>query len=192
MRAANGGSGLIGGKLICELFNPAMVKVICFFTNTGKSPKDFSIYTCGVLGYKTEKILAGVFEGTDAIINLVGESIAAKRWTPAQEQKILSSRIDSTRAIVAALKRANCKPSVLLNASAVGYYGNVPEGEVTEGYPKGSGFLADVCEQWEMEALTARELGVRVVLIRTGIVLIKTAACCRNFFCRSDYLQVGR
>jgi uncharacterized protein (TIGR01777 family) len=112
-------------------------------------------------------------DGADAIINLTGESIAVRRWTSAQKRKILSSRIDSTRAIVSAIEQATRKPSVLINASAVGYYGNVPEEVVEEDHPKGNGFLSDVCEQWEREALRARELGIRVVLVRTGIVLDK-------------------
>jgi uncharacterized protein len=70
---------------------------------------------------------------------------------------------------------------VLLNASAVGFYGNVPEGNVNEAYPKGSGFLANVCEQWELEASRAQEFGVRVVNLRTGIVLDKREGALNRF-----------
>ena len=112
-------------------------------------------------------------DGADAVINLAGEPIAQKRWTREQKERIVSSRIDSTRALVEAIRRAQKKPAVLINASAVGYYGHVESGEVTESRPKGNGFLADTCAQWEKEALAAEALGVRVVCLRTGIVLEK-------------------
>jgi uncharacterized protein (TIGR01777 family) len=110
-------------------------------------------------------------DGADAVINLSGEPIAAKRWSPAQKEKILRSRIDPTRALVGAILGAGKKPAVLINASAVGYYGDVPGGVVTEAHPAGSGFLADTCRRWEEEALRAREAGVRVAMMRIGIVL---------------------
>jgi uncharacterized protein (TIGR01777 family) len=74
---------------------------------------------------------------------------------------------------VAAIHRAGSRPSVLINASAVGYYGDVSDREVTEAHPRGPGFLAEVCEQWEKEAQAAESLGVRVVCLRTGVVLEK-------------------
>ena len=167
-----GGSGLIGRKLLSRLLR-AHYEVTLLTRTPERVQNIFPSARVEFWDTKTDKELTGVFEGADAIINLTGESIAGKRWTPAQKQRILSSRISSTRAIVAAMNQAKQKPSVLLNASAVGYYGNVPEAEVTEHHPKGKGFLADVCEQWESEALNAHDLGVRVVLLRTGIVLDK-------------------
>lgn len=116
---------------------------------------------------------SSTIDGAQAVINLTGESIAAKRWTPEQKEKLISSRIKSTRALVQAIAKAEKKPPVFINASAVGYYGNVPEGDVSETAPKGNGFLADICNQWEEEALKASAFGVRVVLLRIGIVLEK-------------------
>ncbi len=110
-------------------------------------------------------------EGADAVVNLTGESIGAKRWTQTQKARILSSRIDSTRAIVEALRQASRRPRVLVNQSAVGYYGNVPFIPVEEDHPPGNDFLAHVAVQWETEARKATELGVRVVIPRTGVVL---------------------
>jgi len=110
-------------------------------------------------------------EGADAVVNLTGESIGAKRWTQTQKERILSSRIDSTRAIVEALRQANRRPRVLVNQSAVGYYGNVPFVPVEEDHPPGNDFLAHVAVQWETEARKATDLGVRVVIPRTGVVL---------------------
>lgn len=113
------------------------------------------------------------FEDVDVVINLAGENIAGKRWTKSQKQKILQSRLNSTRMVITAISGARSKPSVLINASAVGFYGPVFSGNVTETNSRGDGFLADVCEQWEKEAMHAEELGVRVVLARLGPVLGK-------------------
>lgn len=110
-------------------------------------------------------------DGAQAVINLTGEPIAAKPWTPHQKRLLLTSRINSTKAIVQAIAKAKIKPAVLINASAVGFYGNVPEGDVTEMNHAGEGFLADVCSAWEKEALKAADYGVRVVLLRIGIVM---------------------
>lgn len=110
-------------------------------------------------------------DGADAVINLTGENIAAKRWTQEQKQRILSSRVDATRAIVNAIGLAKQKPALLINASAVGYYGDVPDQELTEFSAKGTGFLADTCGHWETEACKAESFGVRVILARLGPVL---------------------
>jgi len=114
---------------------------------------------------------ADEIDGADAVINLAGESIAAKRWSQEQKEKIVASRVNSTKAIVQAVEKAKAKPSVLINASAIGFYGNVDEGKVSESTPKGKGFLADTCERWEKEAIVAEHFGVRVALLRIGIVL---------------------
>jgi uncharacterized protein (TIGR01777 family) len=167
-----GGSGFIGRRLIVELLR-ARHEVTVLSRRPENVHKIFPTVRVEFWDAKTANVLVNIFDETDAAINLTGESITAKRWSSMQKQKILSSRIDSTRDIVNAIEQIHHRPSVLLNASAVGYYGNVPEGEVTEAYPKGNGFLPNVCEQWEKEALKAHELGVRVVLLRTGIVLDK-------------------
>jgi uncharacterized protein (TIGR01777 family) len=106
----------------------------------------------------------------DAIIHLAGEPVA-QRWTAAAKQRIRSSRIDGTRNLVSAVGRLKHKPSVLVSASAVGYYGNRGNDLLTEASSPGSGFLADLCLEWEREANRAKELGLRVVHIRIGVVL---------------------
>ncbi|HPH97481.1 MAG TPA: TIGR01777 family oxidoreductase [Anaerolineaceae bacterium] len=107
----------------------------------------------------------------DAVINLAGQSIAASRWTPAQKQLILQSRLDAGRAVMDALKQAPGRPAVLLQASAVGYYGPCGDEELDENAPAGSDFLAEVCRQWEESTFEAEELGLRRVVLRTGVVL---------------------
>lgn len=112
-----------------------------------------------------------VVHSADAVINLAGEIIAGKRWTKRQKEVILGSRVDATRVLVRAIEQASKKPSLLVSASAVGYYGSVPLGDVPESFPRGSDFLADVCGRWEEEALAAAKSGVRVVTPRLGVVL---------------------
>ncbi|MBI2538724.1 MAG: TIGR01777 family protein [Deltaproteobacteria bacterium] len=109
-------------------------------------------------------------EGSDGVINLAGEPIA-KRWTTAHKKKIASSRIESTRTLVAAIGRAKEKPKFLINASAIGYYGPHGNETLSEEAGAGSDFLSRVCVAWEREAGKAEDYGLRVVRLRTGIVL---------------------
>ncbi len=107
----------------------------------------------------------------DAVVNLAGESLGTGRWTKSRKQVLISSRLDPTKAIVHAMKIAPPKPRVLVNASAVGYYGPVEDGDVAENYPAGDDFTSRLCIEWEQAALAAKDFGVRVVLLRSGIVL---------------------
>ena len=112
-------------------------------------------------------------DGTDGIINLAGEPIAGKRWSAAQKEKIRASRIDTTRALVNAIGRAKEKPKFMVSASAVGYYGSRGDETLTEESAAGKDFLGRLCVCWEEEAKMAERYGVRVALLRTGIVLGK-------------------
>jgi uncharacterized protein (TIGR01777 family) len=109
--------------------------------------------------------------GADGVINLAGEPIAAKRWTDNRKNKIRSSRIDVTRSIVEGIAKGKRKPSFLINGSAVGYYGPHGDEVLTEETLPGHDFLSSVCRAWEEEARNAEPMGVRVVRLRTGIVL---------------------
>lgn len=110
-------------------------------------------------------------EGADAVVNLAGDSIARGRWSESRKQALTASRIRPTDAIVGAIAGMKTKPKVLVNASAVGYYGNVDEGDVDESHPAGSGFLAELCVAWEAAAMKAAASGVRVVTPRIGFVV---------------------
>jgi uncharacterized protein (TIGR01777 family) len=112
-------------------------------------------------------------DGADGIINLAGEPIAAKRWSAAQKEKIRTSRIDSTRALVNAIGKAKERPKFMVSASAVGYYGPRGDETLTEESAAGKDFLGRLCVSWEEEAKKAERYGVRVALLRTGIVLDK-------------------
>jgi hypothetical protein len=108
----------------------------------------------------------------DAVVNLMGEPVA-QRWSPEVRQRIRNSRVEGTRRLVEGLAMMARKPSVLVSASAVGFYGNRGDEVLTETSMPGSGFLTDVCLEWEKSALEAAGLGVRVAVVRVGFVLGK-------------------
>ncbi|MBB6519772.1 TIGR01777 family protein [Pseudoteredinibacter isoporae] len=113
----------------------------------------------------------------DAIINLAGEGIADKRWSEARKATLLSSRLDTTAALIRFIEQLDQKPTVLLSGSAIGFYGSHDSDEpLAEDGPINIGFTHELCRRWEEEADKAREYGVRVCLLRTGIVLGKGGA----------------
>ncbi|HTK38829.1 MAG TPA: TIGR01777 family oxidoreductase [Pyrinomonadaceae bacterium] len=111
-------------------------------------------------------------EGTEAVIHLAGEPISG-RWTDEKKQKIRDSRVHGTRRVVEVLSHLKTKPKVLISASGIGYYGDRGDDVMTEMSGAGDTFLANVCRDWEAEARRAEDLGVRTVLLRTGVVLSK-------------------
>ena len=117
---------------------------------------------------------AGGLEGMDAVIHLAGESIASGRWTHARKQRILESRVRGTGLIAGALAHTRREPRTLICASAIGYYGNRGDEILIEQSGPGSGFLADLARNWEAAAEPARQAGIRVVHLRSGIVLSPT------------------
>src|SRR5438445_6999166 len=117
--------------------------------------------------------LGGTGVGADAVVNLAGASIADGRWSARRKELLRPSRINTTRALVNALAKMNARPSVLVSASAIGYYGNRGDETLTEDSQPGTGFLADLAKEWEAEALKAEALGIRVALARFGIILAR-------------------
>ncbi len=114
---------------------------------------------------------AAALRGVDVVVNLAGEGLAEGRWTASRREAIRGSRVNATRTLVAAVEKLKHRPHLLVNASAAGFYGDRGGRLLDEASPRGEGFLAEVCEAWEREALTARELGLRVALMRFGMVL---------------------
>jgi uncharacterized protein (TIGR01777 family) len=110
-------------------------------------------------------------EGLDAFVHLAGESIAAGRWTAARKDAIRNSRVKGTRLLCDALAGLSKPPKTLLCASAIGYYGDRWEDQLTEESPAGKGFLPEVCREWEAAAEPAARAGIRVVHLRIGVVL---------------------
>lgn len=113
----------------------------------------------------------GALDGIDAVVHLAGENIAGGRWTPRRKARIRQSRVDPTRRLCEALARLSSPPRVLVAASAVGFYGDRGDEVLDETADPGTGFLSDVCEEWEQAAAPARERGIRVVHPRIGVVL---------------------
>lgn len=109
--------------------------------------------------------------GCDGVVNLAGAPIAESRWTPERKQEILDSRKIGTEKIVEAIAQANPKPGVLINSSAIGYYGTSETATFDETSSPSDDFLAQVCQAWESEAEKVKNSGVRLVILRTGIVL---------------------
>jgi hypothetical protein len=161
-----GGTGLVGRPLV-RRFAEQGVQV----TVLARTPQLLRL-PAGATARGWEDLPAAL-EGADAVINLAGEGIADHRWSPSRKAAIQNSRIEATRRLVQAMSRCQAAPKALVNASAIGYY--IPRGieSVDETSPRGRGFLADVCEAWETEATMARAFGVRVALVRIGVVLTK-------------------
>jgi uncharacterized protein (TIGR01777 family) len=119
----------------------------------------------------TGQIDAGRLEGLDAVVHLAGENIAGRRWNAGQKARIRDSRVQGTKLLCATLAKLQRPPKVLISASAIGFYGDQGDRELTEGSPSGSGFLADVCREWEAATDAAKKAGIRVVHLRFGVIL---------------------
>ena len=164
--AITGASGMVGSNLSSSLSKQGH-QVIPL--RRGKSqPKGSDVFwDPDGLGICDPQRLAGV----DTIVHLAGENIAAGRWTTAQKQRIRSSRVDATRNLVRSLKQMEQPPTTFVCASAIGIYGDRGDEQLTERSDPGSGFLVDVCRDWEGAAAEAETAGMRVVQVRIGVVL---------------------
>jgi uncharacterized protein len=109
----------------------------------------------------------------DAVINLTGENIGAGRWTPARKREIVSSRVEAGQAVTEAIRQASKRPRILLQASAIGYYGITGERILTESDPPGDDFLGQACVAWEDATKAVVDFGVRQVVTRTGLVVAR-------------------
>ncbi len=161
-----GGTGLVGHHLVQALVErKALVAVVSRKPALAKLPKGAEAY-----GWKD---LPALLEGADAVFNLAGEGLADKRWSPDRKEAILSSRTESTRRIVEALKWVAQKPPVLVNASAIGFYNADGQSLQEENAKPGKDFLAQVCDAWEKEADAVTGKGIRLVKLRLGVVLAR-------------------
>ncbi len=166
-----GGTGTIGLRLIPYLMQhgysvavlsrrpikpPQLPRSVDFYQWNGKSAAGWG----------------QLVEDTDIVINLAGAGIADKRWTDERKKTLLNSRLDAGRAVVDAIDRARKKPSLLVQASAVGYYGGrLDDTILTEENAAGNDFMANICVQWEASTAAVEAMGVRRVIARTGVVL---------------------
>lgn len=171
----SGGSGLIGRALTGEFDRQGHEVMVL-----SRSPGRVSGLPGGAQALAWDGRSASGWgasaDGSDVIINLAGASLAGEnltgiRWTNKRKQTILDSRVNAGKAVMEAITAARSKPRLLLQASAVGYYGPLDEQPVSEEQPKGDGFLADVCQAWEDSTTAVEALGVRRIVMRLGVVL---------------------
>jgi uncharacterized protein (TIGR01777 family) len=157
--AVTGATGLVGSALL-PLLNRGGDEVVVL-----RRPDDWN----------PEKgtVNLEVFRGIHAVVHLAGESIAGGRWTAARKARILESRVKGTKLIAESVAGMEARPSVLISASAIGYYGDRGSEILREESGPGVGFLSDVCKQWEAATDAASRKGIRVVHLRTGLVLSK-------------------
>ncbi len=177
--AITGATGFVGSRLVQKL-NAENQQIIVLTRNLARAQRVFPSLTFPNLEFVTYKPKeSGEWQesisGCDAVINLAGEPIA-ERWTAQQKQEILESRQLGTRKIVEAIAKAAVKPKVLISGSAIGYYGTSETAVFEETSPSGTDFLAEVCQNWEAEAEKVKEFGVRLAILRVGIVLANGGA----------------
>jgi uncharacterized protein (TIGR01777 family) len=164
--ALSGSRGLVGSALLSALAGQRVVRLARPGSAGGAEEAPTALFDPDGGSIDTERL-----EGCEAIVHLAGEPIAAGRWNAKRKERILSSRLEGTHLLVDGIARMKRRPRVLVCASAVGYYGDRGDEELTERSAPGRGFLAEVCKGWESEAARATTLGVRVVSLRLGIVL---------------------
>ncbi len=172
MRAiVTGGSGLIGRALCRELVDHGH-EVMVLSRNPGKKeeglPNEVEIVEWDA---QSAKGWGDLVNETDAIVNLAGAGLADGRWTDERKRSILESRVQAGQAVLEAVSAASTKPKVVIQSSAVGYYGPRRDEKLDEDAAPGSDFLARVCFDWEASTAPVERMGVRRPIIRTGIVL---------------------
>ena len=163
-----GASGLIG-KALQACFAEKGYELLLA---TRSEPRKLSqIQWNADTGFRAEDLER--LDGLDAVIHLAGEGIAGLRWTDDKKKAIRDSRVFGTRSMIETFDRLKVKPRTFISGSAIGFYGDRGDDEMTEASPAGKTFLAEVCKEWEAESRRAEDLGIRTVLLRTGIVLSK-------------------
>ncbi|PSB17479.1 TIGR01777 family protein [filamentous cyanobacterium CCP2] len=173
--AITGATGFVGSRLVERLTEEGH-SVLVFSRNAARARQTFpSTRFPNLEVVEYSPLESGDWQqriaGCDGVVNLAGAPIAENRWTPERKKEILESRKIGTQKIVEAIGRAEPKPSVLVNSSAIGYYGTSETKTFDETNPPGDDFLAQVCQAWEAEAEKVKEVGTRLVILRTGIVL---------------------
>jgi len=173
--AITGATGFVGSRLV-ERLHQLGDSILVLTRNPDKARRVFptSAYpNLEIVAYTAKE--SGPWQqslaGCDAIVNLAGAPLAEERWTPERKREIMDSRKIGTEKIVEAIGAADPKPKVLVNASAVGYYGTSETATFDEESPPGDDFLAEVCKAWEAAAQPVKEKGTRLAILRFGIVL---------------------
>ena len=166
----SGASGLVGSALVPSLEAAGHEVIRLVRTSTGKTPGE------AVWNPAAGTLDPAVIDGADAVINLNGRSIAEGRWNSTVKGELRSSRLDSTGTLAQSIGNSQNPPRLLINASAVGYYGDRGDEALDEGSAIGAGFLAELSRDWEKAALAARSERTRVALLRLGVVVAREGA----------------
>jgi len=168
-----GATGFIG-KALCFRLLEENYDVVALSRSKEKGEKIFGTGVT-VVGWdgKSSKAWQDYANGAYAIVNLAGENIGSGRWTTEKKHAILQSRLDAGRAVVEALKSVYNKPEVIIQASAIGYYGSREDEIIDESFSVGEGFLADVVKKWELSTQEVESYKTRRVIIRSGVVIGK-------------------
>ncbi|MEZ7004212.1 TIGR01777 family oxidoreductase [Streptomyces sp. AD55] len=172
-----GASGVIGGALVRSLVADGH-EVVRLVRREPRGADEFR------WDPESGRMDASALAGRDAVVNLAGAGIGDHRWTEAYKARLLGSRVGGTTALAEALAALEpaVRPRVLLNGSAIGYYGDTGARSVDEGAPAGDGFLPSLCLAWEAAAAPAREAGVRTVFARTGLVVSRAGGAWGRLF----------
>jgi uncharacterized protein (TIGR01777 family) len=168
----SGAHGLIGSAVVARL--AADGHAVVTLDRPGSQRRTVPAATGSVRWDPSDRTALADAGRIDAVVHLAGAGIGDRRWSAARRKELVDSRVGSTRLLAAELAGAATPPDVLVSASAVGIYGNRGDDELTEDDAAGDGFLADLCRQWEEATGAAAEAGVRVVALRSGIVLSPT------------------
>jgi len=171
-----GGTGMIGRRIVNELCREgAYVKLLTRDIEKAKSifEKNYTVEALKWSSYENPLSLKDVMEGTDAIINLAGANVGDRRWNKKFKEVLYNSRIDTTKLLIDTIRICKDRPKILISASGVGVYGFRGGELIDENSTTGDDFLAKLCRDWENEAMKAVEFNLRVVIVRTGLVMDK-------------------
>lgn len=178
--AVTGATGFVGSRLV-ERLQQEGHQVLVLTRNPERARRLFptaKFSSVEIVSY--QPLESGDWQaqlsGCEGVVNLAGAPIAESRWTPERKQEIVDSRKLGTEKIVEAIAQASPRPVVLVNSSAIGYYGTSETATFDETSPAGTDFLAQVCRDWEAAAAQVKQFGTRLVILRTGIVIGKGGA----------------
>jgi uncharacterized protein len=186
-----GGTGLIGQELAASLISDGHEVTVL-----SRDPEKVTHLPDGVniKRWDTQAVEGwqSLTDEVDTIVNLAGENISEGRWTVKRKLRIRESRVNAGRALVYAMGKSVIKPRVIIQASAVGYYGSCGDEEITENMQAGEGFLPKVCMDWEASTAPVEVWGIRRVIIRTGVVLSKKGGALPRMLLPFRYFVGGR
>ena len=168
--AISGSTGLIGTALCRALRSEGheVVRLVRGAVDSGSSPDETVAIPWDPAA---DELDAGTLRGVDAVVNLSGRSIGARRWSATEKRELLESRTHATGLLARSIATLDDGPKIFLSASAIGFYGDRGDEELTEESPAGTGFLSGLCVAWERSTEPATEAGIRVATFRSGLVL---------------------